>query len=401
MKKLFIASFVLLLIAMGVFVVYYFITQEEDVQEDVELVSPKMDSIIKKTVATGSIVPLKEVAVKPAVSGIIDKLFFVAGQEVKVGDVIAKIKVIPNMTNLTNVQNNLEQAKLTLQMREREMNRQKQLFDEGVIAQRDYMLSKDDYDLAKNQVSAASESLIIVREGTSSRSTSTTTLVKATTSGIILDIPVKEGANVIESNTFNEGTTIATIADLSNMIFEGKVDEAEVGKLKKGMDLVLTIGAIDNEKFAAKLDFIAPKGILEEGAIKFPVKAVVELKQNQFIRAGYSANADIVLERKDNVLVIEEAWLQSADKNKEKEDAKNKEKGKKSETKSDKKENTKQDSTKIENKDSNPKSDALYVEVQTGTTTFEKRYLTLGLSDGINIEVLKGLKLGDKIKKPN
>lgn len=396
MKKVFITSFVLLLIAMGVFVVYYFINQEEDIQEDIELVSPKMDSIIKKTVATGSIVPLKEVAVKPAVSGIIDKLFFEAGQEVKVGDVIAKIKVIPNMTNLTNVQNNLEQAKLTLDMREREMKRQKQLFENGVIAEREYMSAKDDYDLAKNQVSAAAESLIIVREGTSSRSSSTLTLIKATTSGVILDVPVKEGANVIESNTFNEGTTIATIADLSDMIFEGKVDEAEVGKLKKGMDLVLTIGAIDNEKFDAKLDFIAPKGILEEGAIKFPIKADVELKENQFIRAGYSANADIVLEKKDNVLVIEEAWLQSADKNKEKEESKNKDNDKKS----DKKE-VKQDSTKTADKTSNPKSDALYVEVQTSENVFEKRYLTLGLSDGINIEVLKGLKLGDKIKKPN
>ncbi|WP_338792768.1 efflux RND transporter periplasmic adaptor subunit [Bernardetia sp. Wsw4-3y2] len=396
MKKISIALFALVLIAMGVFVVYYFINQEEDVQEDVELVSPKMDSIIKKTVATGAIVPLKEVAVKPAVSGIIDKLFFEAGQEVKVGDVIAKIKVIPNMTNLTNVQNNLEQARLTLDMREREMKRQKQLFDDGVIAEREYMSAKDDYDLAKNQVSAASESLIIVREGTSSRSSSTTTLVKATTSGIILDVPVKEGANVIESNTFNEGTTIATIADLTDMIFEGKVDEAEVGKLKKGMDLVLTIGAIDNEKFDAKLDFIAPKGIEEEGAIKFPIKADVQLKENQFVRAGYSANADIVLERKDNVLVIEEAWLQSAEKNKEKEESKNKANGKKS----DKKE-VKQDSTKTESKSSKPKSDALYVEIQTGDNVFEKRYLTLGLSDGINIEVLKGLKLEDKIKKPN
>ncbi|WP_375559773.1 efflux RND transporter periplasmic adaptor subunit [Bernardetia sp. OM2101] len=387
MKKVLIASFALLLIAMGIFVVYYFINQEEDVQEDIELVSPKMGSIIKKTVATGSIVPLKEVAVKPAVSGIIDKIFFEAGQEVKVGDVIAKIKVIPNMTNLTNVQNNLEQARLTLGMREREMKRQKQLFDDGVIAEREYMSAKDDYDLAKNQVSAAAESLIIVREGTSSRSSSTLTLIKATTSGVILDIPVKEGANVIESNTFNEGTTIATIADLNNMIFEGTVDEAEVGKLKKGMDLVLTIGAIDNEKFGAKLDFIAPKGIEEEGAIKFPIKADVELKENQFVRAGYSANADIVLERKDNVLVIEEAWLQSANKNQEKGE------------KSDKNKKNEQDSTKT--KESSQKPDALYVEIQTGDNTFEKRYLTLGLSDGINIEVLKGLKLGAKIKKPN
>jgi HlyD family secretion protein len=400
MKKISIALFALVLIAMGVFVVYYFINQEEDIQEDVELVSPRMDSIIKKTVATGSIVPLKEVAVKPAVSGIIDKIFFEAGQEVKVGDVIAKIKVIPNMTNLTNVQNNLEQARLTLDMRQREMKRQKQLFDDGVIAEREYMTAKDDYDLAKNQVSAASESLIIVREGTSSRSSSTLTLIKATTSGVILDIPVKEGANVIESNTFNEGTTIATIADLSNMIFEGKVDEAEVGKLKKGMDLVLTIGAIDNEKFDAKLDFIAPKGIEEEGAIKFPIKADVELKENQFVRAGYSANADIVLERKDNVLVIEEAWLQSADKNKEKEESKNKEKGNTTDKKENKQDSN-QDSTKTADKTSNPKSDALYVEVQTAENVFEKRYLTLGLSDGINIEVLKGLKLGDKIKKPN
>lgn len=390
MKKIFIALFVLILIGMGAFVVYYFVNQKEDVQENVELVSPRKDSIIKKTVATGSIVPLKEVTVKPAVSGIVDKLFFEAGQEVKVGDVIAKIKVIPNMTNLTNVQNNLEQARLTMDMREREMQRQKQLFEDGVIAEREYTLAKDDYDLAKNQVSAAAESLRIVREGTSSRSSSTTTLVKATTSGIILDVPVKEGANVIESNTFNEGTTIATIADLSNMIFEGKVDEAEVGKLKKGMDLVLTIGAIDNEKFDAKLDFIAPKGIEEEGAIKFPIKADVQLKQNQFIRAGYSANADIVLERKDDVIVIEEAWLQSSDKKTETQ----KNKGKTNKE-------TQKDTTKTDSQNPNQKADAMYVEVQTGDNIFEKRYITLGLSDGINIEVLQGLKLDDKIKKPN
>jgi len=168
--------------------------------------------------------------------------------------------------------------------------------------------------------------------------------------------------------------------------------------------LVLTIGAIDNEKFDAKLGFIAPKGIEEEGAIKFPIKADVELKENQFVRAGYSANADIVLERKDNVLVIEEAWLQSADKNKEKEESKNKEKGNKTDKKENKKDSNQdstQDSTQTENKTSNPKSDALYVEVQTSDNVFEKRYLTLGLSDGINIEVLKGLKMGDKIKKPN
>ncbi|WP_291720636.1 efflux RND transporter periplasmic adaptor subunit [Bernardetia sp.] len=389
MKKIFLVLFVLILIGMGAFVVYYFLNQNEEVEENIELVSPRKDSIIKKTVATGSIVPLKEVAVKPAVSGIIDKIFFEAGQEVKVGDVIAKIKVIPNMTNLTNVQNNLEQAKITLEMREREMKRQKQLFDDGVIAEREYMLAKDDYDLAKNQVSAAAESLIIVREGTSSRSSSTLTLVKATTSGVILDVPVKEGANVIESNTFNEGTTIATIADLNNMIFEGMVDEAEVGKLKKGMDLVLTIGAIDNEKFDAELDFIAPKGIEEEGAIKFPIKADVQLKENQFIRAGYSANADIVLERKDGVIVIEEAWLQSS--NKKVETQKN------NETKE-----TSKDSTQTENKgsNSNQETDAMYVEVQTGDNVFEKRYLTLGLSDGINIEVVKGLNVNDKIKKP-
>ena len=317
------------------------------------------ENIIKKTVATGSIVPRKEIEIKPQVSGIIEEIYVEAGEMVKKGDLIARIKIIPNMVNLNNAESRLNKARINFKDAERDHKRQQELLQKGVIAKAEF----EDYDLAysnaREEVEAAENNLQLIKEGQTSKTSSTTnTLVRSTIDGMILDVPVKIGNSVIESNTFNDGTTITSVADMGDLIFEGKIDETEVGKITEGMPLILTVGAIDNTKFSAILEHISPKGVEENGAIQFEIKANVELQQDFFIRSGYSANADIVLDRVDSVLAIPENLLQFDD-------------------------------------------DSAYVEVETTPQEFEKKYIETGLSDGINIEVKSGLTADDKIKKPS
>ena len=239
----------------------------------------------------------------------------------------------------------------------KDFNRNKPLFDEGVISQQEFQRFTLALDNAKEEVSAASDNLRIVRDGVSSKSgKASNTLVRSTIAGTILDVPVEVGNSVIEANNFNAGTTIAFVADMDKMVFEGKVDESEVGKLKLGMDLILTLGAIEDQKIPATLEYISPKGVDEQGAIQFEIKAAITNTENVFIRAGYSANADIVLESKDSILVISESLLQF-------------------------------------DKAKNP-----FVEVETGNQQFEKQDVTLGISDGLFVEVLDGVTAEDKIK---
>ncbi len=317
------------------------------------------ENIIKKTVATGSIVPRKEIEIKPQVSGIIEEIYVEEGEMVKKGDLIARIKIIPNMVNLNNAESRLNKARINFKDAERDYKRQQDLLQKGVIAKAEF----EDYDLvynsAREEVEAAENNLQLIKKGQTNNTSSTTnTLVRSTINGMILDVPVKIGNSVIESNTFNDGTTITSVADMGDMIFEGKIDETEVGKITEGMPLILTIGAIDNTKFSAILEHISPKGVEENGAIQFEIKANVELQQDFFIRSGYSANADIVLDRVDSVLAIPENLLQFDD-------------------------------------------DSAYVELETTPQEFEKKYIETGLSDGINIEVKSGLTADDKIKKPS
>jgi HlyD family secretion protein len=321
---------------------------------------PEVTDIVKKTVATGAVVPRKEVNIKPRVSGIIEQLYVIAGDKVKKGDMIARIKIIPNMVNLNEAENRLNRAKLTLDNAKMDYDRNKKLYESRMIAMSEFQSYLLSFNTAKAELETAENNLQLIKEGISKSSGSVSnTIVRSTIEGMVLDVPLKEGSSVIESNTFNEGTTIAVVADLGEMIFEGKVDESEVGKIKPGMDLILTIGAIEAEKFDAELEYIAPKGVKENGAIQFVIKAKMKLKEGTFIRAGYSATADIVLDRKDSVLSLSESLLQ------------------------------------FENEDKP------YVEVETAPQTFEKRYVKLGLSDGIRIEVLDGVKKTDKIKDPN
>lgn len=315
--------------------------------------------IIKKSVATGSIVPREEIEIKPQVSGIVQEVYVEAGDHIAAGELIAKIKVIPDMLSLSNSENRVNLSKIQLKNAKADYDRNKALIDDKVISQSEFQNFEIALDNAKQELDAAQENLLIVREGASNRSgNATLTLVKATVTGMVLDVPVKVGNQVIESNNFNDGTTVASIADMNDLIFEGKIDESEVGKIKEGMDLSLTIGAIENTHFAAKLEYISPKGVEENGAIQFVIKAMVQKDTSSFIRAGYSANADIVLEKRDSVLAVNEALVQY--------------------------------------EDGKP-----FIEVMVGEQVFEKREIETGLSDGINVEVLKGVDKDISIKAWN
>ncbi|MEM9050742.1 MAG: efflux RND transporter periplasmic adaptor subunit [Bacteroidota bacterium] len=336
---------------------YYLYEKSQEKPITYNVASAEVTSIIKKTVATGSVLPRKEIQIKPVVSGIIDKLYIEAGMSIKEGDVIARIKVIPDMVTLNNAENRVEIADLNLKNAQIDFDRNQKLFDDGVISYADFQ----PFDLAKKnaqtEYSAAKDNLQIVKEGVSSKnSAAANTLVRSTITGMILDVPVEIGNSVIELNNFNEGTTIASVANMSDLIFKGKVDESEVGKLSEGMDLILTIGAIENEEFSAQLEYIAPKGVEENGAIQFEIKAAVDLKENQFIRAGYSANANVVLDRRDDVLAVDEGLVQ------------------------------------YEN------DTITFVEVSIGEQKFERRDVKLGLSDGIKVEVISGVSEEDEIK---
>jgi HlyD family secretion protein len=321
-----------------------------------EVKTPEITNIIKKTVATGSVEPRKEIEIKPQVSGIIEELFIEAGTMVRKGDVLARVNIIPDMVNLNNAESRVNRAKLNFEDAKIHTDRQTSLFEKEVISREEYQKAQLSYNSAREEVEAAENNLELIRKGVTRASAKTTnTLIRSTIDGMVLDVPVKEGFSVIQANTFNAGTTIAIVADMNDMIFIGKVDETEVGKIREGMNIELTIGAIDEQKFNAILKYIAPKGKIENGAIQFEIKADLLLKEDQFIRSGYSANANIVLDRRDSVLTIPEGML-----------------------KFDK--------------------DTAYVEVETGTQEFEKRYVKTGISDGINIEVTEGLTKNDKVK---
>jgi HlyD family secretion protein len=318
--------------------------------------SPFVTTIIKKAVATGSVVPRKEIEIKPQVSGVVEEIYVEAGDMLKKGNLIAKVRIIPDMVNLNMAESRLNQAKIKVKDAKRSWERRKNLFERGIIAASEIEAYELAYNSAEEELAAAEANLQLIREGIAkSLGEATNTLIRSTIDGMVLGVPVEIGNFVIETNTFNAGTTIATVADMGEMIFKGQVDESEVGKIKLGMDLILTIGAIENEKFDAKLEYISPKGKEDKGAIQFEIKASVGLKESHFIRAGYSANADIVLDRRDNVLAIDESALRF-------------------------------------------EGDSVFVEVETEPQTFEKRRVEVGLSDGINVEVVSGLDQADKIK---
>ncbi|MGG6231433.1 efflux RND transporter periplasmic adaptor subunit [Tenacibaculum sp. SDUM215027] len=321
-----------------------------------ETEKPFKTTIVKKAVATGKVVPLEEVEIKPQIAGIIDKIVVEEGQIVKAGDLLATVRVVPNEQSLQSARGTINSVQIQLNNAKTQYDRNKNLFDKGVISSQEFETSQLSYNQAKNDLRNAQNDYQIIKKG-SVGSAGANTNIRATTSGMVVEIPVKKGYQVIQSNNFNEGTTIATIADMEKMIFEGQVDESEVGKLIKGSNIEVSLGAIENKKFPAILNFIAPKGTEENGAVQFKIKADVKLDENYFVRAGYSANADIVLEKKDSVLSIKESLLRF-----------------------------------------DKKTEEPYVEIKKGDDEFEKRELKLGVSDGVNIEVLEGVTVEDEIK---
>ena len=322
---------------------------------------PKKINIVRKTIATGTVVPRKEIQIKPQVSGIVQEVFVEAGNMVAEGKVLARVKIIPDMINLNSAESRVKQAELSFENAEIQYNRQKQLFEKNVISESEFQDAELTYNSAKEDLYAAKSNLDIIKEGVNKKAESASnTLIRSTISGMVLDVPVKEGNSVIQTNNFNEGTTIAIVADMGDMIFEGKVDETEVGRIVEGMPIKLTIGALKDVSFDAILEYISPKGVEENGAIQFDIKAKVELQKDQFIRSGYSANADIELERRDSVMAISEGLITF-------------------------------------------REDSSFVNILTSDSAvvpqeFNEQYVEIGLSDGINIEILKGIDMDVKLK---
>ncbi len=349
------------LIIGALFAAAYFIKSNSKSPITFDTETPFRTSIEEKSVATGKVIPQDEVAIKPQISGIIGEILVEEGDELQAGDLIAKIKVVPNEQTLNTARGRVSNARITLNNAKIEYDRNKVLFEKGVISSQEFNNIALTYDQAKQELANAESDLQIIKLGSAGGSTSANTNVKATIAGTVLEIPVKIGDQVIESNNFNDGTTIANIADLSKMIFEGMVDEAEVGKLKVGSPLKISFGAIPDKEFDGKLKFVAPKWNEEEettsGVVQFKIEADVFMEEGYFIRAGYSANASLVLDKKEDVLAIKEALLQF-----------------------------------------DRETEQPYVEVEVGEQKFERKDVETGISDGLNIEIISGLSENDKIK---
>ena len=346
------------LIIFGVlFATAYFIKTNSKSITEYKTETPFISSVEQKTVVTGKVIPEDEVEIKPQISGIIQELFVEEGENVKEGDLLAKVKVVPNEGSLNSAKGRVASLKIILDNAKIEFDRNKLLYEKEIISKQDFQNASLNFDRASQDLANAKSDLEVILLGSAGGSSTANTNIRATVAGTVLEIPVEAGDQVVESNTFNAGTTIATIADLNKMIFEGKIDESEVEKLKIEMPLVINLGAIQNKDFDAKLKFIAPKGNEEQGTVKFKIEADVFLDNSINVRAGYSANASLVLEKKDSVMVISEALLQF------------------------------------------DKSDEeAFVEIEKSDQKFKRIKIETGISDGINIEILSGLTIDDKIK---
>ena len=362
MKKYFkyILMALVAVIFIGTFVFLYIKSQPQPEVYD-EFTLQRMN-IRKTTVVTGKIEPRNEVNVKPQISGIITEILKEAGETVQEGEVIAKVKVIPDMGSLSAAQSRLRLAEINRKQAQTDYDREKALFDKGLVAADEYDKIAQTLRQAREEVDAAQDNLEVVRDGVSkSNASASSTLIRSTITGLILDIPVKVGNSVILANTFNDGTTIATVANMNDLIFRGNIDETEVGRLSTGMTMKITIGALQDLKFDARLEYIAPKATDQNGANQFEIKAAVNLPSNATnIRSGYSANAEIVLAEAKNVLAVQESAIEFD-------------------------------------------GDDTYVYVIKGEgdkQTYERRKVQTGISDGINIEIRSGVKPNERIRGP-
>ena len=357
-SKLIIAA-IIALIFIGTFV---FLWQKSQPKEVVyNEFTPKLDSIQKTTIITGKIEPRNEVNIKPQISGIITDLYKEAGDYVNAGDVIAKVKVIPDMGSLSSAEARVRLAEINLQQAQVNYNREENLYNQKLVSADEFDKIKQSLQQAKEEKVAAVDALQVVRDGVSqSNAKASSTLIRSTISGVILDIPVKVGNMVILSNNFNDGTTVASVANMNDLIFRGNIDETEVGQLVSGMNMKITVGALQDLKFDAALEYISPKAVESNGANQFEIKAAVKLAEGGKIRSGYSANAEIVLAAASKVLSVPESAIEFS-------------------------------------------GDSTFVYIIKGEgkqKTYERTQVTTGLSDGVNIEIKKGLTTKDKVRGP-
>lgn len=357
-SKLIIAA-VIALIFIGTFV---FLWQKSQPKEIVyNEFTPAMNEVKKTTIITGKIEPRNEVNIKPQISGIITQLMKEPGQYVQQGEVIAKVKVIPDMGQLSSAEARVRLAEINQQQAQIDYERQKKLYDKQLVSADEFEKIRQKLRQAKEEIVAAQDALQVVRDGVSkSNASASSTLVRSTISGVILDVPVKVGNSVILSNTFNDGTTIASVANMNDLIFRGNIDETEVGQLVQGMPMKITIGALQDLKFDAALEYISPKAVESNGANQFEIKAAVKVAKDDKLRSGYSANAEIVLAQVQKALTIPESAIEFS-------------------------------------------GDSTFVYIIKGegkAKTYERQPVVTGLSDGVNIEIKKGLTAKDKVRGP-
>ena len=358
MKKVikYIVVALIAVVFIGTFVFLYKNSQPEEIRYQ-ELPAQKQD-VARSTVLTGKIVPRNEVNIKPQINGIIAEIYKEAGQMVQQGEVIARLTVIPDMNSLSAAQSRVRLSEINLKQAQTNFDREKALYEKNLISAEEYEKTEQALSQAKEEYAASQESLEVIRDGVSSKNaTSSSTLIRSTITGLILDIPVKVGNSVIQANTLNDGTTVATVANMSDLIFEGQIDETEVGSLYEGMPLTITIGALKDYTFDADLEYISPKAVENNGANQFKVKAAVKVDSEHVIRSGYSANAQIDLEKATDVLTVPESALEFV-----------------------------------------KEESYVYKKAQDGTYT--KTKVTTGLSDGVNIEIKEGLNEGDTVRGP-
>lgn len=356
MKK--ILKYILLALAaivvLGTFVLLFAKSKPKEVRYHELTVST--GDIQRSTVVTGKITPRNEVNIKPQINGIIAELYKEAGQQVQQNEVIAKLKVIPDMTSLSSAQSRVRLAEINLEQARTNLDREKALYDKNLVSAEEYDKVLQQYNQAREERAAAQDALEVIRDGVSkTNAKSSSTLVRSTVTGLILDVPVKVGNSVIQANTMNDGTTVATVADMNDLIFDGQIDETEVGALQEGMPVVITIGALQDYRFDATLEYIAPKAVESNGTNQFEIKAAVRTEPGRTIRSGYSANAEIVLSRAEGVLCLSESALEFA-------------------------------------------GDSTYVYRKEADGKFARTRVETGISDGVNIEIRSGLQRGDVVR---
>jgi HlyD family secretion protein len=347
------------LVIVGVFggTLWFLYKKSQPKPVGIETDKPAVADIVKKSVAAGSIQPRKEIEIKPKVAGILKNLYVEAGKKVKKGEIIAEVQIIPDVINLNEAELRLSSARLNADRAKRELDRASALGQQGAAALGELDRLRADHAIAAGEAQAAETRVRLVREGAVGRGKAASTRVESTVEGTVLAILVREGSSVINANSFNPGTTIASVADMTDMIFKGRVDESEVGKLKEGMPVEIVVGALEELKFTGTLERISPKSLAAQGTTEFEIEAAFRPPEGVMVRAGYSANANIVLARRDKVLAINEGLLIF-------------------------------------------EGDKRFVEVEVGPGRFEKREVKVGLSDGIKVEVLSGVTPRDVLKKP-